>query len=207
VSPRRYASETREASSRATRRRIVLGALDLIKAEGGLSNFTMELVAKRSGVSRMTVYYQFHARADLLDALFDELVERGHLVAGIEGALEETDALMVVDRLVDAFCTLWSAEPLAMRRLRSLAAVDPSLEADLRVRDDRRRLAVRMTVDRLAAAGVVETATAQESIEALNALLSFEVWDILGGRDGRVDEARSRVHALVNAAIGSATAR
>ena len=207
MSPRRYASETREASSRATRRRIVLGALDLIKAEGGLSDFTMELVAKRSGVSRMTVYYQFHARADLLDALFDELVERGHLVAGIEGALEETDALMVVDRLVDAFCTLWSAEPLAMRRLRSLAAVDPSLEADLRVRDDRRRLAVRMTVDRLAAAGVVETATAQESIEALNALLSFEVWDILGGRDGRVDEARSRVHALVNAAIGSATAR
>jgi len=207
VSPRRYASETREASSRSTRRRIVLGALDLIKAEGGLSDFTMELVAKRSGVSRMTVYYQFHARADLLDALFDELVERGHLVAGIEGALEETDALMVVDRLVDAFCALWSAEPLAMRRLRSLAAVDPSLEADLRVRDDRRRVAVRMTVDRLAAAGVVETATAQESIEALNALLSFEVWDILGGRDGRVDEARSRVHALVNAAIGSATAR
>jgi len=207
VSPRRYSSETREASSRATRRRIVLGALDLIKAEGGLGDFTMELVARRSGVSRMTVYYQFHARADLLDALFDELVERGHLVAGIEGALEETDALMVVDRLVDAFCTLWSAEPLAMRRLRSLAAVDPSLEADLRVRDDRRRLAVRMTVDRLAAAGVVETATAQESIEALNALLSFEVWDILGGRDGRVDEARSRVHALVNAAIGSATAR
>jgi len=207
VSPRRYASETREASSRSTRRRIVLGALDLIKAEGGLSDFTMELVAKRSGVSRMTVYYQFHARADLLDALFDELVERGHLVAGIEGALQETDALMVVDRLVDAFCALWSAEPLAMRRLRSLAAVDPSLEADLRVRDDRRRLAVRMTVDRLAAAGVVETATAQESIEALNALLSFEVWDILGGRDGRVDEARSRVHALVNAAIGSATAR
>jgi AcrR family transcriptional regulator len=207
VSPRRYASETREASSRATRRRIVLGALDLIKAEGGLSDFTMELVAKRSGVSRMTVYYQFHARADLLDALFDELVERGHLVAGIEGALEETDALMVVDRLVDAFCALWSAEPLAMRRLRSLAAVAPSLEADLRVRDDRRRLAVRMTVDRLAAAGVLETGTAQESIEALNALLSFEVWDILGGRDGRVDEARSRVHALVNAAIVSATAR
>ena len=207
MSPRRYASETREASSRATRRRIVLGALDLIKAEGGLGDFTMELVARRSGVSRMTVYYQFHARADLLDALFDELVERGHLVAGIEGALEETDALMVVDRLVDAFCALWSAEPLAMRRLRSLAAVDPSLEADLRVRDDRRRVAVRMTVDRLAAAGVVETATAQESIEALNALLSFEVWDILGGRDGRVDEARSRVHALVNAAIGSATAR
>src|SRR4029079_1302746 len=170
VSPRRYSSETREASSRATRRRIVLGALDLIKAEGGLRDFTMELVAKRSGVSRMTVYYQFHARADLLDALFDELVERGHLVAGIEGALEETDALIAVDRLVDAFCALWSAEPLAMRRLRSLAAVDPSLEADLRVRDDRRRVAVRMTVDRLAAAGVVETATAQESIEALNAL-------------------------------------
>jgi AcrR family transcriptional regulator len=207
VSPRRYASETREASSRATRRRIVLGALDLIKAEGGLSDFTMELVAKRSGVSRMTVYYQFHARADLLHALFDELVERGHLVAGIDGALEETDALMAVDRLVDAFCALWSAEPLAMRRLRSLAAVDPSLDEDLRARDDRRRVAVRMTVDRLAAAGVVETATAQESIEALNALLSFEVWDILGGRDGRVDEARSRVHALVNAAIGSAIAR
>ena len=202
MSPRRYSSETREASSRATRRRIVLGALDLIKAEGGLRDFTMELVAKRSGVSRMTVYYQFHSRAELLDALFDELVERGHLVAGLEGAFEETDALIVVERLVDAFCALWSAEPLAMRRLRSLAAVDPTLEEDLRARDERRRVAVRMAVDRLTAAEVGGTADAPESIEALNALLSFEVWDILGGRDGRVEEARLRVHALVNAAIG-----
>jgi hypothetical protein len=59
-----------------------------------------------------------------------------------------------------------------------------------------------MAVDRLTAAAVGETAAAPESIEALNALLSFEVWDILGGRDGRLEEARSRVHALVNAAIG-----
>jgi hypothetical protein len=42
-------------------------------------------------------------------------VERGHLVAGLEAAFAESDALMVVDRLVDAFCTLWSTEPLAMR--------------------------------------------------------------------------------------------
>ena len=59
-----------------------------------------------------------------------------------------------------------------------------------------------MAVDRLTAAGVGDTGGAPESIEALNALLSFEVWDILGGRDGRLGEARSRVHALVNAAIG-----
>jgi len=201
VSPRNYASDTRQASSQATRRRIVLGALDLVKAEGGLRDFTMELVAKRSGVSRMTVYYQFHSRAELLDALFDELVERAHLVDGIARASEETDALMVVDRLVDAFCALWSGEPVAMRRLRSLASVDPSLEADLRARDDRRRVAVRMAVDRLTAAGVGGAARASESIEALNALLSFELWDILGGREGRVEEACARVHALVNATI------
>jgi len=200
VSPRNYASDTRRASSQATRRRIVLGALDLVKAEGGLRDFTMELVAKRSGVSRMTVYYQFHSRAELIDALFDELVDRGHLVDGIARASEETDALMVVDRLVDAFCALWSCEPVAMRRLRSLASVDPSLEADLRARDDRRRVAVRMAVDRLAAAGG-GGASASESIEALNALLSFELWDILGGREGRVEEACARVHALVNATI------
>jgi len=201
VSPRRYSSETRQASSQATRRRIVFGALDLVKAEGGLRDFTMELVAKRSGVSRMTVYYQFHSRAELIDALFDELVDRGHLVDGIARASEETDALMVVDRLVDAFCELWSGEPVAMRRLRSLASVDPSLEADLRARDDRRRVAVRMAVDRLAAAGGGGAASASESIEALNALLSFELWDILGGREGRVEEACARVHALVNATI------
>ena len=41
VSPRRYSSETRQASSQATRRRIVLGALDLVKAEGGLRDFTI----------------------------------------------------------------------------------------------------------------------------------------------------------------------
>ena len=198
MSPRNYGSETRQASSQATRRRIVLGALDLVQAEGGLRDFTMELVAKRSGVSRMTVYYQFHSRAELLDALFDELVERAHLVDGIARASEETDALMVVDRLVDAFCALWSGEPVAMRRLRSLASVDPSLEADLRARDDRRRVAVRMAVDRLTTGGA---ASASESIETLNALLSFELWDILGGREGRVEEACARVHALVNATI------
>ena len=201
MSPRDYGSETRQASSQATRRRIVLGALDLVKAEGGLRDFTMELVAKRSGVSRMTVYYQFHSRSELIDALFDELVDRGHLVDGIARASEETDALMVVDRLVDAFCELWSGEPVAMRRLRSLASVDPSLEADLRARDDRRRVAVRMAVDRLTTAGVGGAASASESIETLNGLLSFELWDILGGREGRVEEACARVHALVNATI------
>jgi AcrR family transcriptional regulator len=201
VSPRNYGSETRQASSQATRRRIVLGALDLVQAEGGLRDFTMELVAKRSGVSRMTVYYQFHSRAELLDALFDELVERAHLVDNIARASEETDALMVVDRLVDAFCALWSGEPVAMRRLRSLASVDPSLEADLRARDDRRRVAVRMAVDRLTTAGVGGAASASESIETLNGLLSFELWGILGGREGRVEEACARVHALVNATI------
>jgi hypothetical protein len=44
-------------------------------------------------------------------------------------------------------------------------------------------------------------ASALELVEALNALLSFEIWDILGGREGQVEDARSRVHTLVNAAI------
>jgi AcrR family transcriptional regulator len=202
VSPREYRSERRDAASRATRQRIVEAALAVVTAEGGVPEFTMEAVARRAGISRMTLYYQFGSRSDLINAMADELAERSHIVKYMGVAFRRRDALATLDGVVDAFMRLWAVSPVAMRRLRSLAVVDPALERDIDARDDRRRNAVNAVVDRLIAAGTLDSDDRSEAIETLCALLSFEVWDQLGGRAGRAASVAPLVKRLIRRVIG-----
>ncbi len=204
MSPRPYHSVQRDAASAATRQRIVRAAIELVSADAGVREFTMEAVARQAGVSRVTVYYQFGSRRELLDASFDELAERGGIADGLSSAFRQVEAGAVLDGVVDAFMTLWAAEPSAMRRFRSLAAVDPSLESDLRERDGRRRTAVGMAAERLVSSGALSAESRDEAVDALDALLSFEVWDLLGGRDGRAGRVGPIVRRLARRVIGIA---
>ncbi len=204
MSPRPYRSEQRDAASAATRQRIVRAAIELVSADAGIREFTMEAVARQAGVSRVTVYYQFGSRRELLDASFDELAERGGIADGLSSAFRQAEAGAVLDGVVDAFMALWAAEPSAMRRFRSLAAVDPSLESDLRERDGRRRTAVGMATERLISSGALAEDSRDEAVDALDALLSFEVWDLLGGRDGRGERVGPIVRRLARRIIGVA---
>lgn len=56
----------------ATRERI-LGALAEVVLEGGLSNFSVQRVADRCGVSHRTVYRHFPTRESMLDGLVEQM--------------------------------------------------------------------------------------------------------------------------------------
>jgi len=72
MSPRPYRLGRRKAAVENTRARILAGARDVL-GEHGFAGFTIDAVADRAGVARMTVYYPFDSKGALLDALLDAL--------------------------------------------------------------------------------------------------------------------------------------
>src|SRR5690606_33854968 len=113
----------RTAASEETRTRILEAARELAVSEG-FSGFTVEKVAERAGVSRMTVYYQFGSRADLLERLFDHLARRGR-IERLGEAFRDPDPLSGLDRFIEVFCGFWASDLEGILRLRSWAALEP----------------------------------------------------------------------------------
>lgn len=135
MSPRPYVSTRRRAAADETRTRIILAVREVLLSD---ERFTMDAVAARANVARMTLYYQFGSRRGLLEALFDH-VATGTLVPGLPEAMRHPDPLKALQLVVKGFCGLWASETELIRRLRGLAVTDPELDESLSERDRRRR--------------------------------------------------------------------
>jgi AcrR family transcriptional regulator len=177
--PRAYHSTRRRASAEATRSRILEAARAIIGGRGDLDQFSMETVAERAGVSRMTVYYQFESRAGLLDALADHLAERGGMARMREVFLERSlpEALRT---LVATFVGFWASDRVTLRRMRAMAIVFPRDASGPRDRDAWRREAIsnllaRHRYRRPGARG----GASDDLLDTLSVLTSFEVFDLL----------------------------
>src|SRR5215469_6976003 len=141
MSPRSYqAGARRLAATAATRKKIVDAARSLLSDPSGES-FSIDSVAERADVARMTVYYQFKSKAGLLEALFDDVAERADM-RQMRRIFEETDRFKSLGKLVDLFCRLWESEHTLVKRLTALAALDPEVELALRERGGWRREAL-----------------------------------------------------------------
>jgi AcrR family transcriptional regulator len=173
----------RTGASVATRRRIVEAARELAVAEG-FSGFTVERVAERAGVSRMTIYYQFGSKADLLEALFDSLAERGRMDR-LSEAFREADPLVGLRRFIEVFCGFWASDPEGIRRLRSWAALEPDYQGGARGRDAWQREGLVLLVGRIRDRyGVPAAGEIDGVVDVLHALLSPEGYEKIarGGR-------------------------
>src|SRR5258705_10911531 len=73
--PPPYSPGERQRSVDAGRDRILRAALELLQLDN-IAAFSLEAVARRAGVTRMTVYNQFGSRAGLLEELFHLMIER-----------------------------------------------------------------------------------------------------------------------------------
>jgi AcrR family transcriptional regulator len=147
MSPRPYRLGQRQAAIDETRARMIAAARTLlVSAEPG--RFSIDAVAQQADVSRATVYYQFHSKLGLLEALFDSLGASGGL-AGQADAFRLPDPLAALDSYVAVFGRFWGAERTLHRRLRGLAALDPDLETALNARQEWRRHGITTLVDRL----------------------------------------------------------
>jgi AcrR family transcriptional regulator len=203
MSPRPYRLGQRQATSEQTRARILTAARQLLAAPGGTTGVTVEAVARQADVSRMTVYYQFGSKAGLLEALFDQLATTGGLQRGAAAALGQPDPLQALAAYSAAFGRFWAAERLVLRRLRSLAVLDPDLAQGVRARDARRRKGLELLAGRLADRyGHPAPDALGEAVVVLHMLTSFEAFDALAGPDRSPQDVAPLVHRLAVAALG-----
>ncbi len=179
VPPRAYDAPRRRAATETTRLRILEAARALVGGPGDLRDFSIDAVAERAAVARMTVYNQFESRARLLEALADHLAQRG----GMERMRTVFTAASLdegVRELVQTFVGFWAADRVTVRRLRAMGVVFPSVSAAGIDRDQWRRQAVAGLLERhgFRAKGRKGAAT-DELVDVLTALTSFEAFDQL----------------------------
>jgi AcrR family transcriptional regulator len=197
MAPRTYKLGQRQVAADEKRRRIVLAARDLLAHEEDTASFTVEMVARRAGVARMTVYHQFQSKRGLLEALFDELANRG-LVPHLKPIFQAPSPERALDALIHAFAMFWESDRIVLRRARALAALDPEFAESIRARDERRREHLRNIL--------ASRPGAAASIDVLHMLTSFETYDALlhGGRT--FDDATRIIRRLAAAALAPTSA-
>jgi AcrR family transcriptional regulator len=201
VSPRPYRRAQRHAAAELTRDRIVSAARDLLSAPEGIAGFTVEAVARRAGVARMTVYYQFGSRAGLLEAVFDSLASHrgsGRLVE----AMAHPEPREGLADFVTAIAGFWSIDRRLVRRLQGLAALDPEFERIWREREGLRRQGLANLARRLSERhGRPRPGALAAAEDVLYALVAFETFDALAGPDRDLTEVAPLVLDLVRAGL------
>jgi AcrR family transcriptional regulator len=203
MSPRPYRLGRRKAAVEQTRARILRAARELLTARAGGEGFSVDAVARRAGVARMTVYHQFGSRGGLLEALFDSFAAGGELPANLAAAFRRPDALDTLADVVAAFARFWDAGRPWIRRVRALGVLDPELGDAVEARNARRRHVVRAVLERLMRQhGQPAPARRAQAEELLYTLTSFETFDTLAGPTRKLPHVAPLVRHLARAAVG-----
>jgi AcrR family transcriptional regulator len=202
MSPRPYHLGQRQAGSSQTRARVLQAARELLMASTSFSGFSIEAVARRADVARMTVYHQFGSKIGLLEALCDSLAVTGGMEQVAE-AFRCPDPVSGLDEYIRIFGHFWEADRLVTRRLRGLAALDPDFEQVIRARDERRRNGLRVLVQRIVGEhDHADPEALDEMVTVLSALLSFESFEALAGPTHPLEEVVPLVCRLVHMVLG-----
>lgn len=180
--PRRYRSSVRDKAAGQTHQRIVAAAAQLLQS-GGAGGFSLEAVAKKAGVTRLTVYNQFGSRRALLEAVFDDRAVRGGLHR-LREAMSDGDPEAGLRRLIEIFCDFWSFDREAIASLHQMSSGDAEFEESIKARNERRRGAISAIVARIVEQGGIRAEAAVDLVDFLFVLTSFPVFSQLtaGGR-------------------------
>jgi hypothetical protein len=150
------------------------------------------------------VYYQFNSKVGLLEAVCDSLAVGGRL-GDIEAAFSQADPMESIRIVIRCFARFWDFDRTAMRRLRSLARLEPEVGAVIEERDNRRRGIIEVFVDRLFTdPGLSE---ASRLVRVLTTITSFETFDALARPPETAATATAEIIELAEAAIQRRAAR
>jgi AcrR family transcriptional regulator len=196
MSPRPYQLGRRQAQIDDARRRVLDAARALLVESVSYTAFTVDAVARRAGVARATVYYQFGSKTGLLEALCDALADAGGM-DHLRQAFVEPDPHTGLEVFVRTFAVFWDADRPAMRRLRALAPLDPDVGVVLATRDGMRRQGLDALIARHSLAA---PDTAEEVARVLHVLTSFETFDALAA-DRRCVDVVPTVIALAGSVV------
>ena len=202
MSPRPYQLGQRQAASEQTRSRVLQAARELLMESTSFSGFSIEAVARRADVARMTIYHQFSSKIGLLEAICDSLAVAGEMEQ-LASAFRQPDPREGLDEYICIFGHFWEADRPVTRRLRGLATLDPDFEQVIRARDERRRKGLRVLVQRIVGEqDHVDPEALDEKVTLLFALLSFECFEALAGPTRRLEEVVPLVCRLAHAVLG-----
>jgi AcrR family transcriptional regulator len=159
----------RQAGVDRTKAAVLAAARELVAAGGGTQP-SVGAVARRAGVSRLTIYNRFGSRAGLLRAVAGQAHGRSQALAP-NGSKDPREELR--DRITAA-CSTWASDPALFRALPAVSpAVDPVAQKD------------RGLAERLAAADQLRPGCSlKEAEDVIGALTTFAVFDRLY-QDGR----------------------
>lgn len=172
---RPYVSPLRAAGAEQTRRVLIDAATDFLN-EQPIAKFSLDAVAKAAGVTRLTVYNQFGSRRGLLEAVLDEIAEKGR-VARVREAVESPNLSVGIERLVDVMCDFWESSP-AIVRLHEASSLDPEFGAAILERQELRRQAVGDLMKRASGRAPLTTAH-RAAIDLVSSLTSLPTYQTL----------------------------
>ena len=199
VRRRSYTAVERQRSVEAGRERILAAARELLEDEDA-EGFSIDAVARRAGVARMTIYNQFESKAGLLEALFDSLAMRGPF-ARMGEIFQEPDPLVALDAYVALFGRFWTVSRRAHGRLRAAALHDDELAAAIEARNERRRTGLTELVRRVGdrAKPVVPRS---EVVNVLYVLLSFDTFNAIAREERTPDDVVPTMKRLIRGVLG-----
>jgi len=203
VSPRAYNSPRRIVAATKTRQRIVAAAAAILGTAEGISGFSLQAVADKAGVTRLTVYNQFGSRRALLEAVFDEMAVRGGLHR-IPAVMAGSDPQAGLLQVIGIFCDFWSFGCDALGPLHAAGASDPEFGASVRERNERRRRLLSVLVRRLAKDRKLRPKAPGDLIDVLFALTSFPFFSQLTAAGRTTQAACDLIQGLATDAVGRA---
>lgn len=194
---------------------ILKAARKQLKSAGFL-RLTMDSLAQETGITRQTIHNLFGTKAELLEALFDNLA----LDAGMQRmreVMQQPDPDAILAGFVKIFCDFWTRDRILIRRIHGIAAIDPEFGAAVEARNRRRQGAAARVVDRLAAASSQKDMQGRnehvrdgdndrsqvQKVAALYALTSFEFFDALAESCRDLEETARLVFSLATQALAS----
>jgi AcrR family transcriptional regulator len=183
LSPRPYRLGRREAGVEDTRDRVINAARETF-SEAGFFEASLDDVAKRAGVARATVYYQFKSKFGLLEAAIEGTLANAPRER-VRSALERPDPVDALRAYVREITRFWSHDYDFYRNVIGLASVDPEAAKAVDQYDFRRREPLVFLVKRLSDADALRTnITQKQAVDTIWLLTSFRSFDQLNSRGG-----------------------
>jgi AcrR family transcriptional regulator len=204
VCKRPYSLGVRQQVSDESKQRSLDAARDLL-ADSKADTFGMQEIALRAGITRQTLYNLFGSKTKLIEAVFDDLAQRGGMQR-MALAMQQRDPHARLTAMVNTLLQFWNSDRDITRRIRAVAASDAELRTALRARDERRRVACRHVVEGFKLPGHSAAQLALQA-DALFSLTSFEFVDMLAGESRSPVDVADIVVRLAEAIVVPAADR
>lgn len=171
---RTYVSPMRAAAVAETRASLINAAVRLLSEHSDFTGFSLEAVARKAKVTRLTVYNQFGSRRGLLEAVLDDLAEKGGL-GSLPDVLNSSDPAERLDELIEIFCRFWASAPV-VGKLNEAVAIDAEFGEAVVERNERRRTILSSLVQELSAGRNIRKQQRQDATDVIFGLTSYSVF-------------------------------